>query len=483
MTRHFVWLALAIWSLASVASLQAENVDLSTVPQRDFVELTIYNGEDLTLVRDRRTVTFKKGVNPLQFSWAGTRIDPTSVNLRFATHAEKLEVLETTFPHGKPAMLNWNVASEHEGEVELEISYFTSGISWTADYIGITDAAEKKMDLEGYVRVQNNSGEEYVNASVRLVVGTINLVEKMAQLAGVAMDQVKALDDSVALGLKQQASRQFFFGGLGAAPPGAPGAAGIGGPMGGAMPVKKEVVKEGLSEYFIYTIEGRETIPSGWSKRLSSLEAKGVPLRVEYRYRPMEYGEQLVRMYLMTNDKESELGTTPLPNGDVRIFRDNGRDGLTFLTQQATKYIPIGDKFELNLGADPEVIFELVKKRIYRDSIWMQIHGTNELREIQGKDAVKIEQASIAGWADHDIFEQRIRNYSSKPIEVEVRRAFPGHVVFRSLLVAKLHDFQTVEVKAKVAPAEKAVLPFEVIRLQGISAKQNNVTLMEGKVP
>ena len=206
MTRHFVWLALAIWSLASVASLQAENVDLSTVPQRDFVELTIYNGEDLTLVRDRRTVTFKKGVNPLQFSWAGTRIDPTSVNLRFATHAEKLEVLETTFPHGKPAMLYWNVASEHEGEVELEISYFTSGISWTADYIGITDAAEKKMDLEGYVRVQNNSGEEYENASVRLVVGTINLVEKMAQLAGVAMDKVKAIDDSVALGLKQQAS-------------------------------------------------------------------------------------------------------------------------------------------------------------------------------------------------------------------------------------------------------------------------------------
>ncbi|MFO0885882.1 MAG: hypothetical protein U0894_17135 [Pirellulales bacterium] len=93
----------------------------------------------------------------------------------------------------------------------------------------------------------------------------------MAQLAGVPIDQVKTLDDSVTLELKQQASRQFFFGGLGAAPP---GAAGAGGPMGGGMPAKKEVVKEGLSEYFIYTIEGRETIPSGWSKRLSSLEAK-----------------------------------------------------------------------------------------------------------------------------------------------------------------------------------------------------------------
>jgi hypothetical protein len=29
--------------------------------------------------------------------------------------------------------------------------------------------------------------------------------------------------------------------------------------------VAKEIVKEGLSEYFLYTIEGTETIPIGWS--------------------------------------------------------------------------------------------------------------------------------------------------------------------------------------------------------------------------
>ena len=63
----------------------ASNVDLSTVPQRDTVQLTIYNSEDLTLVRETRKVTFKKGVNPLQFSWANTLIDPTSVELKFLT--------------------------------------------------------------------------------------------------------------------------------------------------------------------------------------------------------------------------------------------------------------------------------------------------------------------------------------------------------------------------------------------------------------
>ena len=90
---------------AMIAELCAENVDLSTVPNRDTVQLTIYNSEDITLVRETRKISFKKGNNPLQFSWANTLIDPTSVELRFLTDPDKLEVLDTTFPHLKPQML------------------------------------------------------------------------------------------------------------------------------------------------------------------------------------------------------------------------------------------------------------------------------------------------------------------------------------------------------------------------------------------
>ncbi|NLF86347.1 MAG: hypothetical protein GX571_09620, partial [Lentisphaerae bacterium] len=72
-------LLLALVLAAPTAS--ARNVDLSTVPRRDTVQLTIYNSEDLTLVRETRTLTFKKGINGLQFSWANTLIDPSSVEL------------------------------------------------------------------------------------------------------------------------------------------------------------------------------------------------------------------------------------------------------------------------------------------------------------------------------------------------------------------------------------------------------------------
>src|SRR3569623_304550 len=163
----------------------AQNIDLSTDPDRDTVQLTIYNSEDLTLVRETRKVSFGLGANPLQFSWAGTRIDPTSVELRFLSHGDQLEVSDTTFPHDKPQMLYWNVQSELAGEAQIEISYFTSGISWSADYVAIANQAEAETSFEGFVRVINTSGEQYEDAQVRLVVGTINLVEKLVFFVGV----------------------------------------------------------------------------------------------------------------------------------------------------------------------------------------------------------------------------------------------------------------------------------------------------------
>src|SRR5271169_5333165 len=87
------FLALAVLS-TTAAPTRAENIDLSTVPRRNTVQLTIYNSEDLTLVRETRKVSFKPGANPLQFSWANTLIDPTSVELRFLTSGKKLTVLD-----------------------------------------------------------------------------------------------------------------------------------------------------------------------------------------------------------------------------------------------------------------------------------------------------------------------------------------------------------------------------------------------------
>jgi len=476
MTRNSpVRLLLCLFGLLLPLALPARNVDLATVPERRTVQLTIYNSEDLTLVRESRVVTFKQGGNPLQFSWANTLIDPTSVELKFREPQTGLEVLDTTFPHDKPQTLYWNVHSDANREATIEISYFTSGITWAADYLAIADPEEQTLRLESFVRVRNHSGEDYENAQVRLVVGTINLVEKIAELAKLPVGRVQEeLAPEEYRELRQKAARKMM------AP--APAPAMMAADMAGAaeMEAPKEIIKEGLSEYFIYTIEGTETVPNGWAKRLRSFEAAGVPVTVEYRYRPREYGEQLTRLYLLKNDTPSKLGSTPLPDGMIRVFRANGRDGLSYLATQDLKYVPVGDKIELNLGSDPAVVFELLKQKVQRDNLWFQIKGGNLYRKL-GEDGFKLElDSQVAGWDEHTVYRQKIRNYGKKPIKVQIRREYPGDVVFRSRLNPTLHDFQTVQFETEVPAATKAELDHELIARLGYNQKQNRVELQAG---
>ncbi len=173
---------LAFLFLVSAATASAR-INVVTLPGRDSTQLTIYNSVDLTMVRETRKLTFRKGVNRLEFSWANTLIDPTSVEFRAVTHADGVEVLDASFPPRVANTLEWRIQSEIAGEVEVEIRYFTSGISWAADYVGEAARNEKTMDLSGYVRVNNHSGEDYEHAQIRLIVGTVRLVEQVAELA------------------------------------------------------------------------------------------------------------------------------------------------------------------------------------------------------------------------------------------------------------------------------------------------------------
>ena len=128
------------------------------------------------------------------------------------------------------------------------------------------------------------------------------------------------------------------------------------------------------------------------------------------------------------------------------------------------------------------MIFELVKLWVFRDNLLLQVNGVRELRKVGGDVIIKQENAAIVGWDEHEVYSQRIRNYTGKEIEVEVRRSFPGHVVFRSQLAPTLFDYQTPQFLAKIAAGKRVDLLFEIVRKQGTSAKQNNVTLQAGEV-
>ena len=62
-------------------------------------------------------------------------------------------------------------------------------------------------------------------------------------------------------------------------------------------------------------------------------------------------------------------------------------------------------------------------------------------------------------------------------VGTRIRRSFSGHVVFRSDLNPKLHDYRTPEFTARFSAGEKRDLAYELTIHQGYNRKQDNVTL------
>jgi len=461
-------LLIGLCILCGSFSVQARNIDLATAPPRTSVQLTIYNSEDLTLVRETRSLSFKKGRNTLQFSWANTLIDPTSVQLVFLEQAQALNMVETTYPHDKPQLLMWQVDSSHEGDAAVEISYFTSGISWRADYQAIANPEQTQLRLESFIRIDNQSGEDYENAQVRLVVGTLNLVEEIATLAQPTPPPAPREEPVPQARLRKamrelSATRDSFLAATEAIVDSQP----------------KAVAKESVSEYFLYTIEGHETITNAWSKRMRSFLAEAVPFTVEYRYRPQQYGDGLYRFYLFKNDTDSHLGLTPLPEGQVQVLQATQNGDLRYLAQESVKYSPIGERVEWNVGVDAEVIFETLPQRHYRDNLWLKLHGADVYRKVEGLNFQVDVRSTVAGWDEHTVYARRIRNYTPHPIHVAVREPFSGDIVFRSALQATLYDYRTVEYQITIPAETRKIVNYEVLARQGRNARNQLVELQK----
>lgn len=460
----------------TITVLNAQNIDLSTIPFRDTVQLTIYNAEDLTLVRETRQISIKKGQNRLQFSWANTRIDPTSVQLRFLSpsskHSPQLHLSHTTFPHEKPQMLYWDIESEQEMLSRVEISYFTSGISWSADYTAILNSEWSKMSLDSYVTISNRSGENYDNAEVRLVIGKINLVESVSSL----VSQSYEVRDGIAKRKKEKARHMLQR------PPGNYAVRAMDEPLAAVAEsdqslYEKEVDKESLSEYTIFRIQGTENIPHRWSKKLRSGSSSDIDIETVYRYRPREYGESLSRILIFKNDSKSSLGESALPAGRIQIYRSGLSDDLHYVAGLNLNYASIEDIVELNTGRDREVLFNTVNLQNRRDNIWLHYKKANILRRVDDGHLRVDHNSRVVGWDEHQLFLQKIRNHSKNPIRVEIRKKVLGDAEIKSSITMSKHDFQTVDLKTKLQPEEKGDFLFEISTKQGKNKKQNGLKI------
>jgi hypothetical protein len=391
----------------------------------------------MTLVRESRALTLKDGKNKLQFSWANTLIDPTSLEMLPLANADKIDIAELTYPPRVRNLGLWNIESGVSGKVPVEITYLTSGLSWRAFYMGTLTENEKTMRLQGYVRVTNNSGEDYENAQTRLIVGKVHILDQIAELA----------------------RRQYPYGRPGEVVPVPPMAPirRVRGQMvekfalveqAAAMREPKEIKKEGLSEYFLYTIEGKETIPTGWSKRLLSFDVDEVPVVNLYKYEEERYGTSVVRFLNFKNDEEHKLGETPIPGGRLKVYRSVSDKGhLSYTGQSSFKYIPVDEDVELNLGPVANVVVE------------------PKLMDFKTENYRFDRRGNVSGWDEIRTFKIEVKNTRGIDVKVEIKRNF-NTTYWKLAKSGDLGEFEPVDkdtVKFTLTLKPRSIRKFEYV--------------------
>ena len=431
--RIFLFVLISIFLIPITLFAQVQMV---TRPERENVELTIYSSRDITLVREQRLVTLKKGLNIIQFSWADTLIDPTSIQLKVINPKTDIPIISTIFPPNLPNTIQWQVSAQVPDEQLLEVSYFTSGLTWNASYTAILDKVEKLMSLTSYVNISNRSGEDYENARTRLVVGDVRIIEEIQNIV-----REQLAEDRKAM-FKREAVMARSAAAL--APP--------------EMEYMDESFKfrpgaiatetQTLSEYYMYILKGEDTIKDQWRKKKPTLFTDKIPYETIHKFG--EYGEDVVLFYQFKNDDKSNLGKEPLPKGNVKVFlKGDATDISSYMGSADIEFAPVGSEVKLYMGSDPEV--KVKKKQMNIRRINLQFDKDNRMVRFDTEREYVLE----------------IENYKTEKIKLEIKENLGRDWdIISSSHKYGIKDANSIEFKLDIPSKGKDTIKYQV-KFQG----------------
>ncbi|MEM1117690.1 MAG: hypothetical protein AAF845_13875 [Bacteroidota bacterium] len=322
-------LSLASLSNPGALSVVEQNYQYNLISTNNVLDAAV--GQRIRLVRDLgdRIVT-EEGVLLSQPSQGRiVRLDDGRVLVNPAGTIELLELPDGLL--SRPSLL-WRLASERDGQQQVEARYLTEGITWKADYVAVVNEAETAVDVTGWVTLQNQSGAAYPEAALQLIAGDVRRVQPQGG-RGLAVQE-----DMV------------FQARLAAAPP----------------------QQEAFFEYHLYTFPNPTTIEENETKQLELLSAADVGTSRRlildgsgsyfpfFRSRRPGAGgatnEVSAAVVLEVENTESNNMGMPLPAGTVRVYKADARGNLQFLGEDRIGHTPRGETVRLYVGDAFDVV-------------------------------------------------------------------------------------------------------------------------------
>lgn len=340
--------------------------------------------------------------------------------LRFTLPGEPVFPALTDDSILKP-QLAWTIAADQPAKLEAELGYITGGMSWEASYNLVAPEKGDTIDLTGWVTIDNQSGKQFDQATVKLMAGDVSKLQPDQPQMQYAM-----------------AARAEL-------------AADLAGP---------QVTEKAFDEFHLYSLARPVTLRNRETKQVEFIRATGVKAKTIYIYHGAAIGpqyrgwnEQMIRqqpdygtqsnpkvwvMREFKNSEENRLGL-PLPKGRTRFYRQDDADGrLEFTGENTIDHTPKNETVRIYTGD----AFDLVGERKRTDFVLNN-------RQDQMEEA----------------FEIKLRNRKAEPVEVRVTERL--YRWSNWTMVEKSHDFaktddRTIEFRVTVPADGETVVHYRV---------------------
>src|SRR5690606_33850642 len=244
--------------------------------------------------------------------------------------------------------LRWLLQSGTDGNQQVELTYLTSGMNWSADYVVLLATDNASRDLNGWITLNNTSGASYSDATVKLIAGDVNRLpeydrEEMLYMDGAVMAQ--------------------------AAPP-------------------PQVQQRNFYEYNLYECQRPVPVVDNETKQVEFVSGTNVPANTFYVYSAStpfygglvtdqyygQTGVTDVQNYLeFTTSEENGLGAD-LPAGRIRVYQEDIDGAALLIGENRIDHTPEGEAIQIFLGN----AFDLVGERTQTD---FRLLGANVLEE------------------------------------------------------------------------------------------------------
>ena len=297
------------------------------------------------------------------------------------------------------------LASQQAGDLPVDLSYLTRGLSWSADYVAELSPDEKTLNLNGWVTLTNMSGIAYNDAKLQLVAGEVNQYQPEPPRP---MMEAMAAD--------------------------------------GMVP-RQKMQSEAAFEYHLYSLDRPTTLKENQTKQVALLAAEQVPVEKKYVLVNVaqlggNYGAKVgetervnaeVRMKIK-NDDASHLGL-PLPMGVVRVYKADSDGDAIFVGEDHIKHTPKNEEVDLMLGRAFDVT-------------------------ARGK---QVDYKRIADNVYENSYEIEVKNAKKEPVTVTLREFVPGDwTMLQESVKHEKIDSSTAEWQLNVPAEGSAKLTYKV---------------------